>query len=420
MRHHRPDRSRRPSLLAGLALALGLLAGAPAEAQRIIAVVNDDVVTDRDVRQRVRLALLATGQRPDEGTVARLRPQVLRTLVDERLQLQEAERFGIAVEDAEVEAALDRIAANNDIPRERLMRSLEQAGVSPATLRRQVRAELAWRRVVQRRLVPRVVVSDVQIAQRLKEINAGEPQFRLAEIFLPIYDAADEQRVVQDALELRQSLDDGADFAALARQFSAAPSAERGGDRGWLAAGSIPEELRGLVRQLPDGGVTRPLRTREGVYLFRRLGVRDSAVSELGVSLLRLEVAGDRVDGTGVAAFATETRAESASCGELRGAVGGVDGLRIEQLDGVAPDQLEGRIATLALTLPVGVLSEPLPTADGGNALIMVCERTGGAGPEQRAQVEEQLRGEALERLANRYLRNLRRDAFIELRLGQG
>ena len=403
-----------------MALTLGLAVAAPAQAQRIVAIVNDDAVTDRDVRQRLNLALFATGQRPSEEAAARLRPQVLRSLIDERLQLQEAERLGITVAEADIDAALDRIAANNNASREQLLASIERADVDPGTFERQIRAQLAWRQVAQRRLLPRVVVSDVQIAQRLEEINAGQPEFRLAEIFLPIYDPADEQRVLRDAVRLREAIAGGAEFGALARQFSAAPSAERGGELGWIPASSVPEQLQQLIRQLPDGGVSRPVRTQDGAYLFRRLGVREADESRLAISLLRLEIAGDRVDGQSVASFAAEARAQSANCQELSEVARGVDGLAIERLDGVTPDQLAGRIATVALTQPLGVLSEPLRTAGGGTALVMVCGRDGGAGPEQRAQVEERLRAEALEQLATRYLRNLRRDAFIEMRLEQG
>jgi peptidyl-prolyl cis-trans isomerase SurA len=409
-------------LFAAVSVALLLLLGgvADAEAQRIVAIVNDDAVTDRDVRQRLRLALLATGQRPSEEAAARLRPQVLRSLVDERLQRQEAERLGVTVADGDIETALDRIAANNGVSRDRLLDSLQSAGVDPSTLTRQIRAQLGWRQVVQRQLLPRVVVSDVQVAQRLQEINAGRPEFRVAEIFLPVYDPADEQRVLRDAVRLREAVAGGADFSALAQQFSAAPSAERGGDLGWLAASSVPGELRQLIRQLPDGGVSRPVRTQDGVYLFRRLGFREESESRLAISLLRLDVAGERVGGEPVASFAAEARARSSSCDELGAFARDVDGLTTERLDGVPPDRLEGRVATVALTQPEGVLSEPLRTAGGATALVMVCGREGGAGPEQRAQVEERLRGEALERLSTRYLRNLRRDAFIELRLEQG
>jgi len=411
--------SRPRALLATLALVLSLVAGGSG-AQEIAAVVNEDVVTDRDLRQRVRLALVATGQRPTEEAAARLRPQVLRALVDERLQLQEAGRLNIEVAEADVDGALDRIAAANNMPRQQLMSSLEGAGIDTATIRDQIRGQLAWRRVVQRQLLPRVIVSDVQVAQRLKEVNTGEPEFRLAEIFLPIYDPTEEQRVLQDALRLRESLQGGADFDALARQFSTAPSAERGGDLGWLAAASLPDELRQLVADLPDGGVSQPIRTQDGVYLFRRLGARAGG-ARLEVSMVRLDVTDpSEFDGDDLQQFAARTRAQTSDCAGLQAATAEIDGLAVREMEAIQPTELEGRLATVALTAEAGVLSEPLRTTDGTTSLVMVCERAGGANAEQRAQVEERLRGEALDRLATRYLRNLRRDAFIEIRLGQG
>ena len=406
------------ALLAALVFALGTPPSA--QAQRIVAIVNEDVVTERDVEQRSRFALFASGQRPSAAAAASLRPQVLRSLIDERLQLQEAERMGVSVAEADVDAAIDRIAASNGTSREQLLNSLARAEVDVATFRRQLRAQLAWREVVRRRFLPRVVVSDVEIAQRLEEANAGRPELRIAELFLPIYDPADERRVLQDAVRLREAISGGADFGALARQFSASPSADQGGDLGWIPTASVPEQLQELIRQLPDGGVTRPVRTREGVFIFRRLGVRDETASRLAISLLRLDVAGPRVDGADVATFAAEARARSSDCDELSAVAAGIDGVDVERLDAVPPERLDGRIATVALTQPVGVLSEPLRGPDGTTALVMVCTREGGAGPEQRDEIEERLRSEALERLATRHLRNLRRDAFIERRLEQG
>ncbi|MFW5678985.1 MAG: SurA N-terminal domain-containing protein, partial [Pseudomonadota bacterium] len=236
-------RKRTPKTIRVLALALaGLLfaglgeLGRPAWAQAIVAVVNEDVVTDLQVEQRVRMALFASNQRTTPDAIERLRQPVLGNLIDERLQIQEAERLGIEVGEAEVDAAMRDIARRNGLDLETLLARMASVGIRPETWRQQMRAQLAWIQVTRRQIARRAVVTDTQVDQRVERLTAGTQQYRLAEVFLPVSGAEDEARVLQDAERLREALRRGADFAGIAEQFSASPSAERGGDLGWLPA----------------------------------------------------------------------------------------------------------------------------------------------------------------------------------------
>ncbi len=259
-------------LLAAMLLALA--PPTPARAQAIVAVVNDDVVTDMQVQQRVRMALFASNQPATAESIQRLWDPVLRTLIDERLQRQEARRLGIEITAADVDAALTDVARRNQVGRDQLLADLRRAGVEEETLRDQLAAELAWIQVSRRQLLRRVVVSDVQVDQTLDRIVAGERQFRLAEIFLPVTSMADEAGVAQAADQLREALRRGAEFAGLAQQVSASPSAERGGALGWVPASNLPPELAGLISGLADGEVSPPIRSPDGIYLFQRLAER--------------------------------------------------------------------------------------------------------------------------------------------------
>lgn len=245
-------RPRRTILLLLAALTLTPLAGtAPAAlaqgaAQRIAAVVNDDVITTQDLLDRLDLALATSGVPNDPKTRRRLAPQVLRGYVDEKLQLQEAKRLGLAVVEAEVDAAIDTIAQRNNTTRDGLYRYLRERNINPGTLRQQIRAQIAWLKIVSRELRPRVAVPSEQVELALKRAGAGEENIELllSEILLPVYDRAQEGTVLADARALVATLRGGADFAALARQVSAAASAETGGDLGWVRAAAILPELR--------------------------------------------------------------------------------------------------------------------------------------------------------------------------------
>jgi peptidyl-prolyl cis-trans isomerase SurA len=227
-----------------------LLANDPARAaveQRIVAVVNDEVISAQDLNDRLQLVTLTSGIPDSAQARARLAPQVLRSLIEETLQLQEAERLEITVEDAEIQRALANIAQRNQMTVEAMQRFFAQNGINLATLLEQVRAQIAWVKVVQRQIVPRVTVTVDQLDMAVEEArrNEGEPEYLLSEIVVPVDNPAQAQVVAQDAARLVQTLREGASFESLARQVSAAASAENGGDVGWIRSSAIPQELRG-------------------------------------------------------------------------------------------------------------------------------------------------------------------------------
>ena len=202
-------------LIAMASLSCLLLACDPAGAQqRIVAVVNDDVISAQDLDDRLQLVTLTSGIPDSEEARARLAPQVLRSLIEETLQLQEAERLDITVEDAEIQRALANIAERNQMTVEAMQRFFAQKGINLATLLDQVRAQIAWVKVVNRQIVPRVTVTVDQLDMAVEEArrNEGEPEYLLSEIVLPVDNPAQAQVVAQDAARLVQTLREGASF----------------------------------------------------------------------------------------------------------------------------------------------------------------------------------------------------------------
>lgn len=274
-------------VLAALAV-LQLIGFAPyvlaqASSQRIAAVVNEDIITNQELGDRLDLALVSSGLPGDAETRRRLAPQVLRGLIDEKLQLQEAKRLGLQVSDAEVDQALDTIAQRNSIGRDQLIRLLAQSNVNPNALRQQLRGQVAWLKVVNRELRPRVAVTQEQIelAQRGNAAD-GDAELLVAEILLPVYDRAQEAEVLDDARGLVASLREGADFGALARQVSASASAEAGGDLGWVRASAVLPELRQRLAAMSPGEVSDPILSPAGVHIFQLRDRRVRAVEEAG------------------------------------------------------------------------------------------------------------------------------------------
>jgi peptidyl-prolyl cis-trans isomerase SurA len=415
-------------LFALASLSCLLLACIPAGAaeQRIVAVVNDDVISAQDLNDRLQLVTLTSGIPDSEQARARLASQVLRGLIEETLQLQEAERLDITVEDAEIQRTLANIAERNQMTVEAMQRFFAQKGINLATLLDQVRAQIAWVKVVNRQIVPRVTVTVDQLDMAVEEArrNEGEPEYLLSEIVLPVDNPAQAQVVAQDAARLVQTLREGASFDSLARQVSAAASAENAGDVGWVRGSAIPPELRDTLESLREGEISDPISSPVGYYIFllrdRRLSQASAGASagDLEVDLAQILLP---VDG---GATLDAARGQAA---QLRGRLDDCAAMANTAAELKAPDS--GRLGWLRLgdlppgfrqtvsSLPVGQVSEPLDGPTGVH-LLMVCDRHNPAaeGP-QRDQIAEQLQRERVDRLARRYLRDLRKDAFVEVRL---
>ncbi len=257
-----------------LAACLLVLTMAAAQAQvatqRIAAVVNDEVITTQDLIDRINLAIATGGLPNDEATRQRLAPQILRGLIDERLELQEAKRLGAEVTEPEIDQALATIAQRNRTNAADLVRYLSDRGLNPRALRDQLKAQIAWIKVVNRELRPKIVVTREQIdlALRRGAGPADDRELQLSEILLPVYERGQEAKALEDARGLVSTLRGGASFPALARQVSAAGSAESGGDLGWVPVSAIIPDLRDQIAALPVGQVSDPIVSAAGVHIF--------------------------------------------------------------------------------------------------------------------------------------------------------
>jgi peptidyl-prolyl cis-trans isomerase SurA len=236
----------------------------------IAAVVNDDIISMSDLTARLQLAMVSSGLPNTPETRQRLTPQVLRGLVDERLQLQEATRANMAVTAKEIDEAFGRVAEQNHMQRDQLEKMLASQGVPRSTLESQIRATIAWGKLVQRRLRPSIEIGQEEIDAVIQRIqaNAGKPEYLAAEIFLAVDTPEREDEVRRLADRLYEQIGQGASFTAVARQFSQSAGATNGGDLGWVQQGQLPDELDTALRQLRPGQATRPIRSVTGYHIL--------------------------------------------------------------------------------------------------------------------------------------------------------
>lgn len=391
----------------------------------IAAVVNDDVISVHDLAMRVALLLATTGQENSPENRQRAAPHVLRMLIDEKLKMQEANRLNVEVTRAELDRALTEISQQIGVPPQDLPRLLASGGVSISALMEQVEAEIAWVKAVSQRAEARGTVSEEDVEAQIQRIqeSAGRSEFRIAEIFLPFDDSQTEQQSEALGKRIMDQLRQGASFPVLARNYSDAASAAVGGDLGWLDLEQMSPELQGPVSGLAPGEVVGPVRTLTGYHIVLMIDRRTGESVEGGsgtVTLQQITIAdaggGDEGRQDDVERLRT-LAAGAESCGELDAAAQNAPGVSSEQRGPVALNQMPPDLSEKVRGLDVGKQTEPF-AAPEGLAVVMVCARTETSPPAQlRERVRQSLINERLEANAQRMLRDLRREAFVDVRL---
>jgi len=396
------------------------------QVERIAAVVNDDVVSVYDINNRIELLMATSGMPNTPEMRARLRPQVMRTLIDEHLEIQEAKRINVVATDAEVQAAIGRIETANHMPAGSLVPALTREGISIDALNQQIKAGISWQKVVERQLRPSLGVGDDEIDEVLDRIKAekGTTEYLLAEIYLAVDTPDQDAEIHNRMLDMIEQMHKGTAFSAMAQQFSQAASASQGGDIGWVERGQLDPEVQKAIEDLDINHATLPIRTPTGYYVYllrdkRTLAAADpeDATVTLAQLVLPLDAGATADDIKTQRDLADTVRQDVNGCDDLKRAAGE---LHVEYAD-PTPDlkirDLNPTIRPAVLNLKVGQASEPLQS-DTGITLVMVCERKEPAVQmPSREQISENLTRQRLDLIARRFLSDLRRQAFIDVRV---
>ena len=237
----------------------------------IAAVVNDDAISMTDVRERMKLVLASSGLPNNEDVRAKILPQVVESLIEEQLKLQEARRNKLEVSDEEVAEGFKIIAEQNKYDPEQFAGLMKKAGISLDTLNDQIKAQLSWNKYIKEVLRKRVKVSDSEVQTRTERMKAkiGQTEYLAAEIYLPIENTKQAGQVQQFAQKMAKELQaKKAPFGPVAVQFSKAAGAEKGGTLGWIQQGQLQPELEKALFALEEGGVSDPLRLTDGVHIL--------------------------------------------------------------------------------------------------------------------------------------------------------
>ncbi|MCB9979477.1 MAG: peptidylprolyl isomerase [Rhodospirillales bacterium] len=263
----------KPFFLAAFLLCVPLLAiphAAWADREGIAATVNEDAITTSDVEDRMKLMVVSSGLPDTEEMRTKLRMQVVNMLVDERLRMQEAGRAGVTVTPEDIAEGFAAIAKQNNIPTDDFRKMMVSKGIPVATLERQIESQIAWSQAVQKTLRPKILLSDVDIDDRIRRMESaiGKTEYLLAEIFLPVENRKQdgEKKALANRLvaEIRER---GAPFPAVARQFSQSAGAAQGGNLGWVPEDQLDPAIAKALKSADKGKMTAPVRVADGYHI---------------------------------------------------------------------------------------------------------------------------------------------------------
>jgi len=429
--------------VAALLAATSLVVPMPAEAQRsagqpidrVIAVVNQEAITAREVENRVTVLqnqLREQGRTPPSQES--LMRQVLEQMITARAQAQYAKEVGVLPSPAEMDRAVAEVAQQNSMSVQQLREQLAGQGVAFSTFREQIASEITSLRLREREAVGKVSISEAEVdAQVAKLGGAAKAEYEIAQILLRLPSDPDQQTVqAKTALaeELVRKAAAGADFADLAREHSQAPEALRGGSLGWRTADRLPELFVGAVANLQPGQVAPVVKSPAGLRLLKLVDKRSqtpqsgSQVERIRARHILLPAATPaeeqeaqrrllefkRTIQAGGASFESLARQFSTDGSASKGG----------DLGWIYPGETVPDFERAMRRLPVGEISEPVKSQFGMHLIEVLDRRAAENSPEQvRAAARQALRQQKADEAFEQWARELRDRAYVEYRLEQ-
>ncbi|GLV24809.1 peptidylprolyl isomerase [Sphingobium sp. Cam5-1] len=391
--------------------------------RKATAIVNGRIITGTDVDQRLALILAANGGKVSPEERERLRVQVLRNLIDETLQIQEAAAHDIKIDKSEIDQSYERVAANFKQSPAQFDQYLRAQGSAPASIKRQIEGELAWSRLLRRNIQPFVNVSADEVKSVVDRMNAakGSDEYRIGEIYLSAT-PENEAQIVSNARNIIEQIKQGGSFAAYARQFSEASTAAVGGDLGWVRPAQLPDELAKAANEMQVGQLAGPIPVPGGISVIYVMDKRKVLTADPRDSLLSLkQLSISFPPGTTkeqasakAASFAAQIKTIK-GCGQAN-ELGGKIGADVVDNDNVKVRDLPPQLQEILLGLQVGEATPPFGSVNDGVRVLVVCGRdeANNAAAPNPEQIMAQLEEERVNKRARIYLRDLRRDAIID------
>lgn len=393
----------------------------------IVASVNEEIITALDVEKRMRFIMATTGIDDTAETREKLRRQVIRSLIDERLQMQEAAKSNISVTPADIAAAIASIEQQRNMPPGTLEPLLQEKNVPTDTFQNQLRAQVSWSKLVSQKMRGNVKVTEAEIERARATFgkSGGVQEIQIALLTLPVDKPAQEPEVKKAIDRLYGEIMKGASFEQVARQF-AGGKAEGGAtvQAFWVNPSQLEPNLAAALNRLKDGQSTPVLRTPAGFTLVKLLGRRAAAgdaqddVEVTFKDIMLRHKNENSQDAEAMMQIADLTAKHPGDCKDPGLAdIGDVSAFNIEvQFRTELLSALPGEVRAVIKSLQEGQVSPPLPSAEGTRLMMLCALKPIPATQAEKERIFSALQRQKLELEAQKYMRNLRREAFVEVK----
>jgi len=394
-------------LMCGLVAGLSLAAPSFANIYSPIIQVNESVVTQFELNQRIAM-LRAFGTQGD------LAEQAKKQLIDDRLRMQAAKDAGITTSEEDVQSGMAEFAARGNFSADQLIQFFGQRGVQRETFADFVRAGIAWRNVIGSRFASKVNIADEEIDARLGDASFNFPEtLNVAEIVLPFGERGAEATQAL-ANRIAQSIRNEADFSAAAVKHSNAATSARGGDLGWIPAGNLPNQVSSLIAQLQPGQTTAPINLGSAIAIYQLRGIREAQSAGeqvVAVSYLQVSIPTNKAGQSGQIAEANKLIYSADTCLDMESnAAAFGEGATVSQTF-TAPE-LPVRIGTELARLDKNEATY-FVTETGNINVLMLCNRAKDIPEGARENIRNALFGQRVGSFGDGYLQELRSDAVI-------
>ena len=392
----------------------------------IAAVVNEQLISNMDLQDRMSFIMGTTGLTDSAEVRQRLRPQILRTLVDEVLQTQEAGRYNIVVSDEEITQAISSIERQHGKEPGSFEAHLRNKNLPRDTFVNQLRAQISWSKLVLKRFRTRVRINDDEVQRMLAMMASGTTtEWKVATIIMPVDTPKNDASVRKLAEKLVSELRKGADFTAIASQVSS--GTQRGGSSAfWVKSEQLDKVVAKKLEPLKPGEISDVIRTIDGYQILKVYDKRNAqlvapSLAQVGIKQIILKLKNDAKAGEVDLLMDIAKAIQQAPGTCLDKGVAGFKNTDIADISVVFKkaelSKLSPELGKMVASLKVGGISEPFATPSGLQ-LLQLCERQDI--PAEKAQIEKIKDGifqQKMELEAEKYLRNLRREAFVDIRL---
>lgn len=390
---------------------------------KVAAIVGTDVITTFDLEERMALSISSSGLEGREEVIQELLPQVIKLLIDEKLQEQEAEKLNISVSEEEVIESFNKLEQRNNLPFGELAVVLKKQGTTAEALKKQLRAQLLWQKIVMRKIRPKVKVTDQDVKESIDYISSqkGNTEVDLQEIVLPVDSPEDEDEVIKLASKLLQELRGGADFSAIAKEFSRSFSAVDGGSIGWTKLEQLSRKLVANIRNLEPGNISNSIKVGDRYYIVklkdRRYVAPLDGYNDVEISMRQALIPFENEEVfKPILERVNKEREKVKSCDEFEYFASASGSSVSSDLVTSTIGALNKKVRSVVEDLDIGVVS-PAVKSDGGIHVFIVCDKEKSENILNKDKIKDELFRQRMDLLTRQYIRNLRRNTYFEIRL---